>query len=512
MKKIPPLFFIMAALLLSPESLPAQGSGAFDITRFGAKADDGKDDSAAIQAAFDASVASASGGQVFVPAGTFHVLNARIRFSARKPILLSGAGWGSKLVWIPPGDAPDRDKGMINISGTGDAPSAHCPQVVLRDLSFDFGASLDTSYQENWRGINIYNADNIRVSACSFQGGGGEMVGIANFGTLPATGSNCLIEGNTFYDFPQDGLNPNAANTRVIGNYFHHGSTGIEAGAPHLIIMGNDFHDLLGAAVNVASVADFIVSGNRMRNCSTLNQGVIVGSIQVVGQGSNHPSTDGIISGNTIVNEITHFWQVGINVARGSSTLTPARLNVSGNVIHGAMQGIFLDQIAGSLVSGNLISPRGGSTGLILFKNAENIDNRIFGNYVAGKWTVDAYADQTQGQENLFWGNLDAQGFARAGVAARQPLKAAVSWDPEPLLQKGAVASKRLPVQGAAPGDLCLAAHDRIGSRKILISAHVSAPDEVLVILENLEGESGVDIERGTLTVGVFQVSMLLDK
>jgi hypothetical protein len=72
---------------------------AFDIRTFGAVGDGVADDTAAVQAAFDAAVA-AGGGTVFVPSGAFRVTTTvTVAGATSVPLAVRGEGWQSALVW-----------------------------------------------------------------------------------------------------------------------------------------------------------------------------------------------------------------------------------------------------------------------------------------------------------------------------------------------------------------------------------------------------------------------------
>lgn len=79
------------------------------------------------------------------------------------------------------------------------------------------------------------------------------------------------------------------------------------------------------------------------------------------------------------------------------------------------------------------------------------------------------------------------------------------TYDP-PSLADGASTSTTLTVTGAAVGDFALAAHDKILTNAVMVSAHVSAADTVTVILLNRTG-GVLDLASGTLSAFVWRVS-----
>lgn len=77
------------------------------------------------------------------------------------------------------------------------------------------------------------------------------------------------------------------------------------------------------------------------------------------------------------------------------------------------------------------------------------------------------------------------------------------AWNPPSVVDKGLV-STVVAVTGAAPGDLAVASHDKLGSNNVVLTAFVQAPDAVRVILNNQTGGQ-LDIESGTIRVGVWK-------
>ncbi|MFN3652363.1 MAG: hypothetical protein ACK47B_22535 [Armatimonadota bacterium] len=88
------------------------------------------------------------------------------------------------------------------------------------------------------------------------------------------------------------------------------------------------------------------------------------------------------------------------------------------------------------------------------------------------------------------------------GAPIAQHLSAATTWDP-PSLADGAVAATVVSVPGAVPGSIAGAGLSSLGGADVLLSAHVSAADQVRVVLQNRTG-SALDLGSGTLRVGVW--------
>ncbi|MFA7014068.1 MAG: glycosyl hydrolase family 28-related protein, partial [Desulfobacterales bacterium] len=90
--------FSRAGYAMGDKPLPDVPGPVFDVaaSRFGAVPDDGKDDTAAIQAAIDAAGAT-GGGVVFLPSGRYEVhptVNAPFLCIANSHVILRGQGSG----------------------------------------------------------------------------------------------------------------------------------------------------------------------------------------------------------------------------------------------------------------------------------------------------------------------------------------------------------------------------------------------------------------------------------
>lgn len=90
--------------------------------------------------------------------------------------------------------------------------------------------------------------------------------------------------------------------------------------------------------------------------------------------------------------------------------------------------------------------------------------------------------------------------FSRSGAAGEGP---AFVWNPG-VVVAGSQALLTVTVQGAELSDKVFASLTTLGSSGLMISAYVSAANEVTVILGNLTGSSQT-IAEGTLSVLVFK-------
>ncbi len=94
---------------------------------------------------------------------------------------------------------------------------------------------------------------------------------------------------------------------------------------------------------------------------------------------------------------------------------------------------------------------------------------------------------------------ISLSSFSTVGPAGEAD---AAYWTPG-TIASGSQASTTIEVAGAAVGDKVLAALTSIGALLPIISAHVSAANEVSVVIANLTGAS-ITIDEGILSVLVF--------
>lgn len=84
-----------------------------------------------------------------------------------------------------------------------------------------------------------------------------------------------------------------------------------------------------------------------------------------------------------------------------------------------------------------------------------------------------------------------------------QVLYGSTTWDPGSIANNASEATV-VTVSGAEVDDVCAATFSTIGSRNMLLTAHVQSANTVRVVLFNNEG-SGVDLPSGTVNVLVFK-------
>lgn len=79
-------------------------------------------------------------------------------------------------------------------------------------------------------------------------------------------------------------------------------------------------------------------------------------------------------------------------------------------------------------------------------------------------------------------------------------------WDPPPIAV-GEPVTKTLVLRGAEPGDIVTATHSGLGSQHFaaLITARVSAADEVTIVVMNMGGGKALDIVAGIVRAAIVQ-------
>lgn len=317
--------------------------------------------------------------------------------------------------WVSGGTATmHKDWAFLGITGTEKATAYHCTGVTISDLKIDFGSSRAIATDTYYRGINIFNTDNIIIERCYLKGCRAECIGLGNFGDLATIGSHAIIRDNYIYDCAQNAINPNVFDSIITGNKIIKCTQGVEPGRDRLTITDNYFEDILSYAIGISSVEGFVITGNRFLDCinDVTGLGSVVATIQIAGGGASAPSTNGTISNNVIINTTNHAWMAGINSTRGTSTTTPSKIRISENVIDGAMRGIYLNGLDDSLIHGNHINPRSGSViGIEVANVVYNNNNVISDNHVPGTWGTTAILDGTTGQGNVRYENKTDAGI-----------------------------------------------------------------------------------------------------
>ena len=137
--------------------------------------------------------------------------------------------------------------------------------------------------------------------------------------------------------------------------------TGLEAWNPGMIVSGNSFEGILGAAITVVGIGTTI-TGNSIRDCGgTADAIVILGGV-----------TDFVISGNRIADDkTTPTMRYGVSIYTGASD----RYTITGNLISGNTSLAVSDQGTGThkLIANNL----GNNDGAIPLHGNSTLNGRL---------------------------------------------------------------------------------------------------------------------------------------
>lgn len=358
-------WFLCALWLISPKPAPA---AVFDITEFGATANDQTDDTSSIKKAFQA-CQEAGGGAISIPAGTYLIS----RQGSESPILevpsnciLHGDGAASVLKFDP----RVNQSNFWRMLGASQA----CRNVTIRDLHLD-GSNTFLSYEpgktpEHNHGMFFSSKDNvienITIQNCLIENFSGDGI---------ALGQGCrhmTIRDVTLKNFVRQGIQMaggNGARDYLVsgcqdlpGEVNPGGSTiHVEhaRGLQNVLITNNRCrHSILAGGVAGLSITDNVVAGRIVGNGNTnlLVQGNIVRGNDQPGFVVQFGYTDGLILKDNILSS-SHAEAGGIYVW-GTSKYNPKPSQdvlISGNVIRVPGRGVFLNGVEGGRIQNNFI-------------------------------------------------------------------------------------------------------------------------------------------------------------
>ena len=141
----------------------------FDVTAYGAVADDLSDDGAAIQSAFDV-CKEAGVGTVYFPAGTY-LISKTVFFYSNQTILFEDGAVLKRAVYE---EKPDETSGVFlcNWFDTADtsaeASAVACSNVVISGGTFDGSGAIPEEGPRNVAMINTCHAENVVITDCRF--------------------------------------------------------------------------------------------------------------------------------------------------------------------------------------------------------------------------------------------------------------------------------------------------------------------------------------------------------
>jgi hypothetical protein len=286
-------------------------SSSFDltivnVTDFGARGNDLRDDTEAFAAALKA--IPEAGGTVRIPAGTY-LLTATPRSSIRRGIdifrrsniTLAGAGMQKTILRMAPGASYNGDTNVVLIELSSG--------ITLRDLMLDGNRAQVTYVDQQSHGVNVRGSSNVRFERVHFtemHGDGILMIGYlgSNAWTEQVHVEDCLfshngrsgitvqrvvrdvtITGNAFTRIQDQAIDFEPSNLavgddiaphdfRIINNRFHDTATlaltitGISGGKPahDLLVSSNSFE---GTGIFVFNAVDVRIEGNEIRSGGT---------------------------------------------------------------------------------------------------------------------------------------------------------------------------------------------------------------------------------------------------
>ena len=344
----------------------------FDITDYGATANDQADDTSAIRKALQACEA-AGGGAVYVPAGTYIVSRHR----SESPILelpsnttLHGDGPASVLKFDPKVNQSNFWR-MLG-AGTGD-----CRNVVVRNLRLD-GSNTFKTYEpgktpEHNHGMFFHREDgvieNILIHDCLIENFSGD--GIA----LSMGCRHMTIRDVSLRNFVRQGIQMGGGNGArgylvtgcqdLEGDVQPGGSTiHVEhaRGLKNVIITGNRCrHSILAGEVDGLIIRDNVIAGRLVGNgnSNVSVQGNVVRGEDTAGFVVQFGYADGLILKDNIITG-EHAEAGGIYIW-GASRYNPkpsSDVLISGNLIRVRGRGVLLNGVEDATVRGNMIRSR----------------------------------------------------------------------------------------------------------------------------------------------------------
>jgi hypothetical protein len=220
-----------------------------NVKRFGAKGDGVTNDTAAIQTALDS--LPDGGGVVYVPPGTYRVLNLSITTSGTH---FTGDGFSSCLKLIDEPGTPSGGASVLRINkGGGEAPVVGVSVTHLNiDGNYPNVPARGESRFSSWEGIDPDNVTNLTVSHCFIHDVYGDAIDI-----------DSTFEGATF-------RNPGA---KILYNRIWNCFDALHFYAvDQALIQGNSIWDCDGEGIGLLSASkDVQILGNRVKNVGSVS-------------------------------------------------------------------------------------------------------------------------------------------------------------------------------------------------------------------------------------------------
>ncbi len=254
-------------------SLAVRAAERVNVLDYGAVGNGVTNDGLALQAAFDAASAKPTGGEVFLPPGTYRLDTSVSLLRPRSGVVVRGAGRGRSVILVdnsinaingdgisnslwPSGFLPLSDFHMRDLTVRGRADIARTAGAQVMRL---FGTNISIEncefmYSRNM-GMVISDSDQVVVRNCRVWRTVAD--GIAVWDS-----SNVIIEGNEIVEANDDAISAHSGNERpapvrsgiVIANNTITSSQGIAVlGAKSVVISNNVLRRIMGTGIRVVA-------------------------------------------------------------------------------------------------------------------------------------------------------------------------------------------------------------------------------------------------------------------
>ena len=285
-----------------PRTLGDRAADVLNVLDYGAVGDGVTRSGAAISAAIAAAAAKSSGGEVYIPAGTYRIDVSVSAIFAKSSVMLRGAGRGRTLLVID-----DSVNSFGTNGGNAGITNATAGQVFPTITDFHLrGVTVQGSRGQNGSNVaqgtflvNLVNIRNISVVDCEFTDSRGFSLGLFS-------GSDVLVRGNRVLRSNVDSIAVwDVANVIIDSNEVemsgddsisvHAGDGATQPLRSGIIVTNNTVTD--GQGIHVLGAKSAVISGNVIRRARAV--GINVGFDPLFHQG-NTPNFGVEINNNVI--------------------------------------------------------------------------------------------------------------------------------------------------------------------------------------------------------------------
>jgi parallel beta-helix repeat protein len=285
--------------------------GWISVTAHGAVGDGIADDTAAIQAAFDAAGATTPGAGVYFPPGRTYKVSDQVVASELSDVVISG--YGATLALSGAAASAKGAKAVLRLIG--------CRRFKVLGLQV-----LDTDRTQQYDGIAVSSSeagviDGVVVRDVRFNG-------ITVFDRVPATSeditiTNCTTEGTRF------GISSNGRDIRIASNHVamdwpsteearnnggvwpedsdYFDGVGVWAGADRTVISGNTITECGQSGIYTEMCTNLVVADNTVTGCN-------LRGIEVDGRKTPQNTLDGTAAGVSITGNVVTGCDGHINI------------------------------------------------------------------------------------------------------------------------------------------------------------------------------------------------------